>query len=397
MHAPPPPSEAQAENARGLAALKADDAARARDHFMRALELDPAAGPLWRNLATACRALGDDDGERAALERALDRDRTDFGTWLRKAQLHQRLGEDGAAMAAWSATLQLAENFPSFPPEIGAMLDEGRAAMRQWQERVETAVDGGVAPDLAAMDAGERRRASAFIDIALRARRVYQNQCSGLYYPFLPADEFFDDAHFPWFDVLRSGAGDVRAEFLALQTRDALPLRPYVQMEKGSPESKWTALDGNSAWSAAFLWEYGVPNRALLDLCPRTAALIESIPRAEIPGRAPTVFFSILRAGATIPPHTGVSNTRSIVHLPLVVPPGCVFRVGGETRAWVEGEPFAFDDTIEHEAVNPTTQDRAVLIFDVWNPHLTARERGMIARYYASADAAGLNPEPRDI
>ena len=31
-----------------------------------------------------------------------------------------------------------------------------------------------------------------------------------------------------------------------------------------------------------------------------------------------------------IPPHTGVANFRLVVHLPLIVPPGCRFRVGGE-------------------------------------------------------------------
>ena len=395
MSTTPPPPGAQAENAHGLAALQAGRHDEALAHFARATALDPDAAPLWRNQATACRALGDDVGERAALDAALDRERTDFATWLRKAQLHQRRGEDADAMAAWSATLQLAEAFPQFPPEIAAMLEAGRAAMQGWQGRVETAVEAGLAPLLAGLDAPSRRRGQAFVDTALRGRRTYRNECSGLYYPFLPADEFFDENHFAWIPSARAAAVDVRAEFLALQQADALPLRPYVQMDKGAPQSKWSTLDGSGAWSAAFLWEYGVANDALLERCPKTAALLEAIDRPRIPGRAPTVFFSILRAGAVIPPHTGVSNTRSIAHLPLVVPDGCRFRVGGETRAWVEGEPFVFDDTIEHEAINPTDRDRAVLIFDVWNPHLGASEREVIARYYASADAAGLNPETR--
>ncbi|MEP7130160.1 MAG: aspartyl/asparaginyl beta-hydroxylase domain-containing protein, partial [Sphingomicrobium sp.] len=67
---------------------------------------------------------------------------------------------------------------------------------------------------------------------------------------------------------------------------------------------------------------------------------------------------------------------------PLVVPEGCVFRVGGETRPWVEGEALVFDDTIEHEARNPTGCDRAVLILDVWNPHLSEAERAMICKIY---------------
>jgi aspartyl/asparaginyl beta-hydroxylase (cupin superfamily) len=108
---------------------------------------------------------------------------------------------------------------------------------------------------------------------------------------------------------------------------------------------------------------------------------------ARIPGRAPTVFFSILKAGAHIPPHTGVTNTRTIIHLPLIVPGLCEFRVGGETRAWREGEAIAFDDTIEHEAWNRSDQDRAVLILDVWNPYLSETERALITQSFVVADA----------
>ena len=48
-----------------------------------------------------------------------------------------------------------------------------------------------------------------------------------------------------------------------------------------------------------------------------------------------------------------------------------------------------FDDTIEHEAWNTSDAPRAILIFDIWNPLLTAAERDMIraateiyAQYY---------------
>jgi len=50
------------------------------------------------------------------------------------------------------------------------------------------------------------------------------------------------------------------------------------------------------------------------------------------------------------------------------------------------GEAFAFDDTIEHEAWNRSDRDRAVLIIDVWNPHLSDHERTMICGFYEAAD-----------
>jgi aspartyl/asparaginyl beta-hydroxylase (cupin superfamily) len=71
----------------------------------------------------------------------------------------------------------------------------------------------------------------------------------------------------------------------------------------------------------------------------------------------------------------------------LIVPEGCTFRVGGETRPWIEGQALVFDDTIEHEAINPTAEDRAVLILDCWNPYLSEAERAMICRIYEVSDA----------
>jgi aspartyl/asparaginyl beta-hydroxylase (cupin superfamily) len=88
--------------------------------------------------------------------------------------------------------------------------------------------------------------------------------------------------------------------------------------------------------------------------------------------------FSILDAHTRIPPHTGVNNTRLVVHLPLVVPPGCGFRVGSEQREWQPGKAFVFDDTIEHEAWNQSNEPRAVLILDTWNPRLTQSERAFV-------------------
>ena len=52
--------------------------------------------------------------------------------------------------------------------------------------------------------------------------------------------------------------------------------------------------------------------------------------------------------------------------------------MGGTTREWVPGKAWVFDDTIEHEAWNLSDTPRAILIFDIWNPLLSAAERDMI-------------------
>jgi aspartyl/asparaginyl beta-hydroxylase (cupin superfamily) len=216
----------------------------------------------------------------------------------------------------------------------------------------------------------------------LGRRTIFANECHGLHYPFLPADEFFDREHFPWLDALEAATDTIREELEAILAHRAPGLAPYVEQPPGVPENKWSPLDRSLDWGALHLWRDGERDESACSRAPKTAALIESLPLCRIPGRAPAVFFSVLKAGKSIPPHTGVTNVRSIVHLPLIVPESCIFRVGGETRPWVEGEAFVFDDTIEHEAVNPTDRDRAVLILDVWNPHLSEAERAMICKIY---------------
>src|SRR5262249_36836836 len=133
------------------------------------------------------------------------------------------------------------------------------------------------------------------------------------------------------------------------------------------------------AWSSYFLWRDGEKQHANCARCPQTADLLESLPLAHMPGYAPTAMFSVLSARTHIPPHTGSANTRLIVHLPLLLPPDCAFRVGNGTRAWEMGCAWVFDDTIEHEAWNNSGETRVILIFDVWNPLLSEGERALVS------------------
>ena len=106
------------------------------------------------------------------------------------------------------------------------------------------------------------------------------------------------------------------------------------------------------------------------------------MPLTHIGRRTPSVFFSRLEAAAHIPPHHGLLNCRLICHLPLIVPPGCWLRVGNETRQWEDGKLLIFDDSMEHEAKNPTGHLRIVLIFDIWRPELTEAERAAISTIF---------------
>jgi aspartate beta-hydroxylase len=384
------PGDPRILNARGMRALADHDYGLAVERFAAAAAADPQQPALWLNLATAHRGNHDDAGEQAALQTALDIDQLQLTAQLRMAELLERRGLLSEAARHWGAVVQLGQGLDAPSPGITAAVRQGQVFLDKhniaYASELEAELAGAVPDDVR----GHRFRVC--VDHMLGRRRVYANQCAGVYYPFLPADEFFDPDLFPWFAALEAKTAEIRAEALALLAGATQDLRPYVRLDPGTPDNKWSALDGSLDWGACFLWEYGVRNEAVCARCPATAAAIEAIPQNRVPGRAPSAFFSVLKAGAHIPPHTGVTNTRTIIHLPLVVPPDCSFRVGGETRKWVEGQAFAFDDTIEHEAWNRSDQQRIVLILDVWNPHLTVEEQYWLSKLFAVADRGLVAP-----
>jgi len=378
-------------NALGMQALARKDAAGAATFFRRARAADPQSPDLCMNLATAMRLAGDDAGERAALEGALAIDQRHFMALVRLAELFERMGQGAQAAERWSGVLAMAAMMDERSPAIEVMLTHAREQVARTQAAFAASIDAGLEPARAELPEADRRRFDACVDHLLGKRQIYTNRCSGLHFPFLPAEEFFDRRHFPWLAAIEAKTDLIRAELEALLASASPAFQPYVAMEPGTPANKWTALDNRLDWGAFHLWKNGRRDDAACARCPGTAAVIEALPIADLPDRAPTIFFSILKPGTHLPAHTGVTNLRTIIHLPLIVPDGCTFRVGSETRQWRVGEAWAFDDTIEHEAWNRSDRMRAILIFDVWNPHLTEAERGLLRTFFPIADRNGYD------
>lgn len=386
------PEHPQLLNALAVQLLNVGDAAEAARLFLRAAHADPRAGGLWFNHATAARAAGDTAGERASLLTALACDPAALGINVRLAELHEREGEVAAAQERWGAVVSIAERMDDVPAAIQSHLDHARAFVAAQNAKFGAHIDDVLATMRDAVPPRERRRIDAAVDFALGRRPIFINQCSGLHIPFLPADEFFDRALFPWLSELEAGTEAAAAEARALIEGGTEKLTPYVDMPAGVGINVWTKLNRSPDWSAMHLWRHGERDKAACARCPQTAALIERLPLARLPHRMPTVFFSVLAPHTHIPAHTGVTNARAVVHLPLIVPEGCRLRVGGETRAWRVGEAMMFDDTIEHEAWNNSDEYRVVLILDAWNPHLSLTERDLIQRFYEASEASDIAP-----
>jgi aspartate beta-hydroxylase len=371
-------------NALGLNVLAQGEHGEAAALFRRAIAADPNSPELWMNLAKAFRELGDDSGELQALEGALAIDQRHFMALVRMAELFERTGDEARSAERWSGVLALAGMMDEQPPALAPMLDHARDFVARQRAGFAAAIDAGLADARRTLDEVRRRRFDACVDHALGRRRIYPNQPAGMHFPFLPADEFFERRHFPWLEQIEAKTEIIRGELEALLAGDEAGIRPYVAMEPGTPANKWSPLDHSLAWGALHLWKDGRRDDSVCARVPQTAAAVEALPLSDLPGRTPTVFFSLLRPGTHLPAHSGVSNVRTIIHLPLIVPPGCGFRVGGETREWEVGRAWAFDDTIEHEAWNDSDRLRVVLIVDLWPPALSEAERRAVAAVIAA-------------
>jgi aspartyl/asparaginyl beta-hydroxylase (cupin superfamily) len=376
-------------NSAGLAALRQGDAASAVALFARATIADPQSPLLWYNLANAHRADGDTAGEGRALEAALDRDPFFDHALLGRGRLHEEAGEHRAALGYYERLLAAHDPKAPHGPGFASGLAAAQAFVANHRQHLAQRLDAALNPALAAVPGEESERFRHFVDASLGRRRIYIHQPLVLHYPYLPAEQFLSRRHFPWLSQLEATTPMIRAELQALLAAGGNGFAPYVAYPPGAPVNQWGDLNHNDAWAAQFFIDHGVPQPHLRERCPQTAALLDSLPLFDLPGRGPVAFFSLLKPKTRIPPHTGASNIRTIIHLPLIVPGDCSFRVGNETRHWVEGEAFAFDDTIEHEAWNGSDALRAVLIIDAWNPHLTAAERDLLRAYVAATDSDG--------
>jgi aspartyl/asparaginyl beta-hydroxylase (cupin superfamily) len=208
--------------------------------------------------------------------------------------------------------------------------------------------------------------------------KPYPQEALFLTVPRLPPIPFLDRSHFPWLAGLENATDMIRDELQAALSQSWALFDPYIDRRPGEPVNQWAKLNHSRDWSTMHLWRDGVRNEPACAQCPKTAALLDELPLARQVGFGPTAMFSVLQPHTHIPPHTGSTNARLICHLPLIVPPKCLYRVGFERREWKLGEAFVFDDTIEHEAFNNSDEVRVVLIFDVWNPLLTPAERDVV-------------------
>lgn len=344
---------------------------------------DPAA---WLKLAAVCRMEGDRAAALAAATRAVAIAPYEFTALLLRADLLDAAGDPAAGLAFERA---LAQRPPGdTPPAMRPVIVRAEHARdRYLQARAERLAAAGRFDGL---DPEQRARTERFASNAVRSTRVFHAEPTHFHFPGLAEREFHDRSTAPWLAAIEAETDAIAGELDIVMRAERAELVPYIAYQDHEPLAQWRALNHSADWSAIHLIRNGVEVAANARHCPRTMAALARLPQPHVAGCSPNAMFSLLAPGTVIPPHHGVTNTRLICHLPLVVPSACSFRVGATTREWRRGEAFLFDDTIEHEARNGSDALRVVLIFDVWHHGLANAERAAVGAMMA-ADVAALD------
>jgi len=119
-----------------------------------------------------------------------------------------------------------------------------------------------------------------------------------------------------------------------------------------------------SGWKRFYLKWYEDFLPSAQQLCPKTVALLQSIPNVH------GAMFTILPPGAKLGAHRDPFAGSLRYHLGLKTPNSedCHMFVDGVKCVWRDGEGFIFDETFIHRVHNATDQNRLILFCDVERP-----------------------------
>lgn len=355
--------------------------------LQRLCELTPDDAHVWQALGEAALGAGDLTLASSALQRTLKLDLRLYLARLMLGRACELAGDEAAAIRHYFGAV--------FQAQVNGQWLSAETTPEYWQPLVRHAMQLASAGRRAYLQAVQDHAAAtcgrgevAFCQAVLESflsnnqrldpgeRRV----AKFLYAPGIAAQRYLPREAFPWMPQLEARTAEIAAEFEAVRQADG-SLQPFIQHD--SPEQLREFLGGAAGaarWDAYFFYRHGERYDAHCQRCPTTATLLdELVPLMRVPGNAPEACFSVLTAGSHILPHTGSTNLRSVVHLPLVVPSDCRLKVDGEEREWIRGQCLAFDDTFEHEAWNRSGELRAILLMDVWNPQVPVAARPVLS------------------
>jgi beta-hydroxylase len=203
----------------------------------------------------------------------------------------------------------------------------------------------------------------------------------------VPPRPILDPRSIPELDVLRANWQVIRDEAVALMEQG------NIRAATGHNDLGFNSFFKNG-WKRFYVKWYGAPMPSAQAACPRTVALVESLPGVN------AAMFALLPPGAKLNKHRDPFAGSLRYHLGLVTPNSerCRIYVDGQPYWWRDGEDLLFDETFIHSAANDTDVTRIILFCDVERPLRTPVMRAinrLFARHIMrAASTQNLDTEP---
>ena len=382
------PDTPEALNFVAMCSLSRGDPASAQRDLERAARLEPTQPEIWKNLGIVHLAQQRFVDALDAFDRALGIEPVHFAARLHRGAALEQLGRTDDATAAYFGAIVAAQNRGKWrndvttPPGLRPAVKHAIAFVEAHRKRILMDL---LRPLRARHGAASLSRVEQGLEIYLGERPAdYPDKrqfCKFFYVPGLRATPYYERELFPWHAELEKHTDTIREELRGVLDQP-IGVEPFLGTNDNTllkEQNLLAGTRGEAQWNSFFFHRHGEVFEQNARRCPRTTEILASLPLVHIRGHAPEVLFSILTPGSHILKHHGVTNTRLVTHLPLIIPEDCAISVGGVEHAWQEGRCVTFDDTFEHEAWNKSDKVRAVMILDSWHPDLSEAEREAIA------------------
>ena len=403
------PDTPEALNFVAMCALSRGEFALAGRDLEHAARINPTEPEIWKNLGIVHLAQRHGDEALDAFDRALGLEPMHFAARLHRGAALEQLGRADDATTAYFGALSAAQSRGKWrsdmttPPGLRPAVKHAIAFVNLHRKRLLMEL---MQPLRDKYGAGALTRVEQGLEIYLEERPANypdpRQYCKFFYVPGLTATPYYPRELFPWHAELEQHTDTIRAELLDVLGRP-IGVEPFLGTNDNTllkEQNLLAGTRGHAEWNSFFFHRHGEVFEQNARRCPRTTAILDSLPLVHIRGHAPEVLFSILTPGSHILKHHGVTNSRLVTHLPLIIPADCAISVGGVEHAWQEGRCVTFDDTFEHEAWNRSDKVRAVMILDSWHPDLSEAEREAVALLVGGIgdfnQAAKVDAPPKD-
>ena len=278
------------ETARRL--LLSGDAANAYALLKQAVGEDASHASIWLNLAAALRGLKRAEEEMAAIDKALALEPRNLRAMLQKASLQELQGQVRAAAMTYRHVLQSVPSGALPPQSLRPIFQYALQFVAASDKELEAFLESRLEALRERFKDEPLQRFDRCLETLLRKKPVYRPQPTFMYFPRLPAIEFYKRSDFPWLDSIEAASDEIRAELVNLLQDGPSVLQPYVDIPAGMPLDQWRGLNQSRRWGVYYLWQEGVAIPDHLARFPHTVKALDAWPRCKVPGCSPTAVFS---------------------------------------------------------------------------------------------------------